>query len=975
MKNFGRKALAHLRRENGDTDPVLTIVGMIVTAAVTATIIGVMITVVQLGGNYIKEQGTALSLSTAQKSWSTDANNASLVVVEDEHRAVFYEMPDRHPGVYIPRNEQTDTYCRESVWTLDNGTLTNVVSFYENPTCATVDTDELPTGTTTLLSISGLSADTAIVAKNTAGRDLHFADSSEIGLSASAATPSVNDRNAWWRDYEWESTLPREINIEGTIDMPLSGDADSTLTGSTWNSEVNAGDTATTPEIVPDVTTYNPGPITGVTVERSATVGEIHGGVREGISIGFNQVLCGPYSTSYVVTWTPTTPGAEVRSASPPASFGSPPPVNLAGVPNGATGNVTIVASCPPEVSTEVSTSDNNPYTQPIPGTVLTAEIGALPHQHNLSWTSVSSLPVEYLSEVSFGGDFVPQNRATPNPTTDLVHNLVFPEGSTYGVTHVYRVTGSLSGVEGKPSNEVALTTPWPAVETPTLTGSSTGTSRTVTISNVACPAGTYGEYRLRFQSNESGWQSWSPWSATVTSLTFTLIEGEKAEFEGQARCAYSPTQVSPPSDTATTDPWVQPITSTPNPPVITVVDEPDENDPVTIRYVTTTCPVETYPEYRVRYSINEDTLGPWSTWSTTTSTTASMWTGEKLNVEVQARCISDWTPEQPGTEGPPVTTVNPPWIRPIPAPDAPLNVRHDNGGTSTAKADRVLWNAVVCPTNTTPSYNPRRIDTGNYAGWREGLTHNVSTSYGTRYTYAVVARCVSVYTNSPNSAQSNQTGWTTPIPTPSTPTISVPSSQYAGYSFTVSAGGSTCASPSDTYYDFTNSRDGATPSDRLVSDRGNANATDYWSYTGYVTYSVRIQCRTADTVSSWSSWVSDGINIVNPPAPSAPTGVSADGQWTRLCGNIGFSGTGTWNSVSGATSYNTQVAWTTAEGASSGWTSAGSTSSTKINVSKVTSFSPGGGVQFRVQAVGVGGASGWSTAGDMQFGGGCQTV
>ena len=59
------------------------------------------------------------------------------------------------------------------------------------------------------------------------------------------------------------------------------------------------------------------------------------------------------------------------------------------------------------------------------------------------------------------------------------------------------------------------------------------------------------------------------------------------------------------------------------------------------------------------------------------------MWFGEKLVVEVQARCISDWTPEIPGTEGPPETTVNPPWIRPIPAPDAPLNVRHDNGGTS----------------------------------------------------------------------------------------------------------------------------------------------------------------------------------------------------------------------------------------------------------------------------------------------------
>jgi len=401
---------------------------------------------------------------------------------------------------------------------------------------------------------------------------------------------------------------------------------------------------------------------------------------------------------------------------------------------------------------------------------------------------------------------------------------------------------------------------------------------------------------------------------------------------------------------------------SIPAPPTVTIVNPPGEDNPVAIRYVSVSCPAETYPEYRARYSIDEGALGSWSSWSTTPSTTASMWFGEKLVVEVEARCISDWTPKIPGTEGPPATTVNPPWIRPIPVPDAPLNVKHDNGGTSVPKADRVLWDAVVCPTNTTVSYIPQRDGSG--VGWQDGLTYNVATAYGTRYTYTVIARCSSPYTTSPNSAQSNETGWTTPIPAPSTASlwVSVPGSAYAGDWFSVNAGGSTCAWPSNTFYDFTNSRDGLTPTDRLVGGRGNANTSDYWSSTGYVTYSVRIQCRTADAVSPWSGWKSDGINIVNPPAPPAPGSVgSSSGSWTRYCGNSGFQGTADWAASSGASSYNVQVNWTQVNGQPAGWTGAGTTGATSLTVNQSGSVANNPQIQLRVQAVGAGGTSAWS--------------
>lgn len=140
-------------------------------------------------------------------------------------------------------------------------------------------------------------------------------------------------------------------------------------------------------------------------------------------------------------------------------------------------------------------------------------------------------------------------------------------------------------------------------------------------------------------------------------------------------------------------------------------------------------------------------------------------------------------------------------------------------------------------------------------------------------------------------------------------PGVSGPSSAYAGDTFSVNAGGSTCVSPSNTFYDFANSRDGLTPTDRLISGTGNANANDYWSTNGYVTYSVRIQCRTADASSTWSGWDSDEVSIVTPPAPSSSGSAgSSSGNWTRYCDNSGFQGSTTWSASERATSYNVQV-------------------------------------------------------------------
>jgi hypothetical protein len=131
----------------------------------------------------------------------------------------------------------------------------------------------------------------------------------------------------------------------------------------------------------------------------------------------------------------------------------------------------------------------------------------------------------------------------------------------------------------------------------------------------------------------------------------------------------------------------------------------------------------------------------------------------------------------------------------------------------------------------------------------------------------------------------------------------------------------------------------------------------------GYVTYSVRIQCRTGVAASNWSGWVSDQVQIVTPPAPSSPGGLGTKGSWGRMCDNSAFWGTGQWNATSRATSYNVQIKWTDTSGFPSAWSSAGSTTATEKDVYRSVSFDPNYGIRYQVQAVGPGGSSGWAEA------------
>ena len=221
----------------------------------------------------------------------------------------------------------------------------------------------------------------------------------------------------------------------------------------------------------------------------------------------------------------------------------------------------------------------------------------------------------------------------------------------------------------------------------------------------------------------------------------------------------------------------------------------------------------------------------------------------------------------------------------------------------------------------------------------------NLNVFWGTRYWESAQARCVSAYTQSPLASAPGS--FTTNVPTPATPTVSVPSSAYAGTWFRVTTS-NTCIAGTTPHYDVWTSGSG--------THWGSGSFSDYWPSAGVRTYYGQIWCSGPNASSSRSGTGQDSISIVNPPPPAAPTGVSA--QWS-ISPTGGGSIQGYFNSSSGATSYEYGGRFVIS-GVFTGWTSAVRGWSGYVNVAN--SNCPDGttmtGGQFRVRA---GNSNGWS--------------
>ncbi len=888
-----RHLATRLRSERGDADPILTIVSMFVSALIAASVLATMVIIIQYGGNFVTEQIRSATLATAQKAWAQDAANASQVFIWDGSKSTFYEEPGYRPGVYVPRADDKSNLCRKSVWTVTGGTITNVVQKFSQARCDLIDNGAgglkadlsiAALSSVKAVTLAGLSNSASIVAVNAADRDLHYVAGVEVGLATASAAPSTNTRASWWRDYEWAYPEPERINLVGKITLPVAGIRPAALRGDTSIVPTREGSTVTTPETLPVETVYDPAPVTNLLVTRSSTAGAVFGGGREGINVQFGGVSCGPYSTRYDVSWATTTVGAVASRTASSETFDAPLPIDLDKIANGAVGEVTVVASCP--TSTKPATVTQN-YTQPIPTPLLTAVAGTPPNVHTLSWPAVTSLAGQYSTDLSRdGGAFVLNTLASPNPTAALTQTISYPLGSTYGVPMGYQVTAVVGPTTSNPSAPKTVLTPWPIVAPVTLTPVSTGLLLTVTSDPASCPAGTHPEYQQQQDLNGAGVTPWTLWASNpVTQYTFG--EGDQGVVAGHARCAYNTTQVSDPS-TSTGFTWVQPITTTPSPPVTTITDAPNDADPVTPSYPSTGCPVNTTPEYQSRYSINDGATTAWSSWAAAgTAPIAGVLQGGKLILDVRARCVSPYTQGPPGL----ITTTS--WIRPIPAPAAPA-VGHDGGGPSPITDNRFLYNTVVCPNVTIPAFLRDWYETGigpgNDPSWVRSVNMDVSTNWGRDYYYSVHARCESPYTVS-GSSPGASTSWQTPILAPSGLSIYLPSSRQTYTYFTVSLN-SSCLAGTTPAYDVS-------PNGGSVSGSFNTYHTSTGTkyYTAYATCQSTYTGRTGPQAGpAYAS-----IYITAPPAPGAPVSVSGIWQSGNTGGGIAKI---TFSASAGATSY-----------------------------------------------------------------------
>ncbi len=967
-----RSVWARLRNETGDGDPILTIAGMVVTGIISSAVIGTIILVITLGANYVSENVTASNLASARKSWSQDANNASYVQVKNDTEVTFVELPHRSPGVYIKRPGQESDICRVSTWVLDDGTLTNRVEKYDPDDCTATGTiTGEPAEVLPLYHFSGIEPGTRIVAYNTAGRDLRFdSDGVEIGLAENSPAPSTAEKAAWWRDYEWASTSVRRINIVGDIRMPLSGEAPTAIVGSTWINASRQGDTLDEAEPEPDVTKYNPTlDMNDVHVSRSSTVGKVVAFVREGIDIDLSSVVgasCGPYSTEYRLRWLPAHPDAPVKEATFTA-FGPPKqPVSFDEVMNGLAGSLETTVACPTSVS-DGPVTKTKAYTQPLPNPVLDGEIPdpGQPHQHQLTWTQTSTLPLTYNLIVSIdGGDPIPAT--DPETIPDLGYVKAWNQGSTYGRSYLYTVTATLDGgATSDPSNEVLLYTPWPEVPTPPVTITPQG-PEVIDVdaggSDAWCPAGTHMEWRYAIQIDEAGWQGWSEWG-TTQHWTLPSEEGRRHEVRVEARCATAPDHHSDPSDPGVSDPWDEPITTVVTPPV-THTDPPGEDDPIDYSYATPdACPAFSWPEYRVRYALNADSTavppayGPWSEWTTTPETTITVRYGERILVEVQARCISDYV------EGPPTSTEDP-WVRPIPAPPSAAPVlTSDAGGGSAYKDDRLVWTAVTCWDGTTPAYAPQQKNrnTGlDVYGVQETLSRALNTRPGEHFVFTVEAFCRTIYTNGARIA-SNQTSWTTPIAAPSAPSVYTTGTRRAGSGHNVYGQGSVCE-----------------PGTLGVIYQVRVEASG-WQSQGYVTYQpqgnrtyqARAACDGIDLDSGWTEGPNAILYVDIPLPPAAPDMSGASANYFRVCSG-GFSGVVRWGASSGATSYTVQYTFRSDGGTTV--TRTVTTSGLSYTIYEPASGSSVG-LEYRVRANGPGGSSAYAAGPAASTTGVCQEI
>lgn len=281
-----------------------------------------------------------------------------------------------------------------------------------------------------------------------------------------------------------------------------------------------------------------------VTVTRSSTTGTAYSGAREGALVSYTGARCWNGSPSKVSTsWSGTSPtgqagvSASSAAAAVPATGGA---FNLAGIANGATGDVTTSVTCTAGTSGSVSSAVK--YSQPVPAPTVSATLHATVGAHVVSWTKVSSLPTTFEVYRDFGAvTKVAETAANLAGKTDKLTLTYNTKGLGIGQKTTYAVVAIANSVRSG-QGTTAITTPLAAPGAPTITTSTTGATWTA----VTCPAYTTAEYAERHYQQTGTvttvtWSAYSEWS-TSRKATVTTPGYGRTVYSVIARCVANET-------------------------------------------------------------------------------------------------------------------------------------------------------------------------------------------------------------------------------------------------------------------------------------------------------------------------------------------------------------------------------------------------------------------------------------------------
>lgn len=282
-----------------------------------------------------------------------------------------------------------------------------------------------------------------------------------------------------------------------------------------------------------------PGPLRIPAVGRSTTVGTVLGGVREGVSVTITGGVCPPGAggtptpSTITTTYTRQSPSsaAPVTTSTTKTLTGTATAIDLGSVPNGSSGAIEVSVKCPGGSVIEKAVIG---YTQPIPAPVLTVRQNAAAEKHDLSWPSVSSLPVDYQMRWSSSN-----GRSGAASTAALTMTNVQSVGTTFGYTTTYWLKAVVDSV-ATPESSASISNNWALPGTPGLWLGGVPDRAVWTWSGVGCPAGTNVEYMARYVREDTGEAAWSAPTTSTSYAVDTQWQGYTYRADAAARC-FSP--------------------------------------------------------------------------------------------------------------------------------------------------------------------------------------------------------------------------------------------------------------------------------------------------------------------------------------------------------------------------------------------------------------------------------------------------